>query len=220
MSMINDALRRASKAAKGANPSPLPPQILPPPPPPPAAATDVSPPPLPPMIDTELPAPPTVDPEHNSIRLRLILTLVLVLGVGIAGAIKFRAKKIAEAKAVQLALAAKQTHAPLATDTNGQVKPALTPVTRPPSNPVPVSPTPAVAVAPVVAPAALPAAPPVKFPMLRLQSIFYRPSNPSVMINGRTLYVSDEIQGVTVADIRPASVILVLSGQTNVLTLR
>ena len=63
-------------------------------------------------------------------------------------------------------------------------------------------------------------APPPKFPQLRLQSIFYRPANPSVMINGRTLYLDDEVQGVTVADIQPSSVTLVLSGHTNVLTLR
>ena len=70
------------------------------------------------------------------------------------------------------------------------------------------------------APAVAPAPAPVKFPPLRLQSIYYRPSNPSVLINGKILYLSDEIQGVTVADITPASVTLVLSGQTNVLTLR
>ena len=52
------------------------------------------------------------------------------------------------------------------------------------------------------------------------QSIFYRPSNPSVMINGKLLCVSDDIQGVLGADIQPSSVTLVLSGYTNVLTLR
>jgi hypothetical protein len=61
---------------------------------------------------------------------------------------------------------------------------------------------------------------PVRFPPLRLQSIYYRPGNPSVMINGKTLFISDEVSGVTVADISPSSVTLVLSGQTNVLTLR
>ena len=62
--------------------------------------------------------------------------------------------------------------------------------------------------------------PPVRFPPLRLQSIFYRPASPSVIINGKTLFVTDEINGVTVADIQASSVTLVLSGQTNVLTLR
>jgi hypothetical protein len=62
--------------------------------------------------------------------------------------------------------------------------------------------------------------PPVRFPPLRLQSIFFRPSSPSVIINGKTLFVSDEINGVTVADIQASSVTLVLNGQTNILTLR
>ena len=40
------------------------------------------------------------------------------------------------------------------------------------------------------------------------------------MINGKTLFVTDEISGVMVADITASSVTLVLSGQTNILTLR
>jgi hypothetical protein len=60
----------------------------------------------------------------------------------------------------------------------------------------------------------------VKFPPLRLQSIFYRPANPSVIINNKTLFVADEISGVKVAAIQSSSVTLVLSGQTNILTLR
>jgi hypothetical protein len=73
---------------------------------------------------------------------------------------------------------------------------------------------------PNAAPAVTVHATPVKFPPLRLQSIFYRRSNPSVMINGKTLFIGDEINGVRVADIQAANVTLVLSGQTNVLTLR
>jgi hypothetical protein len=84
---------------------------------------------------------------------------------------------------------------------------------RPQPAPAPVAITPTPAPVPVVHT-------PVRFPPLRLQSIFFRPSSPSVIINGKTLFVTDEINGVTVADIQPASVTLVLSGQTNVLTLR
>ena len=40
------------------------------------------------------------------------------------------------------------------------------------------------------------------------------------MINNKTLFVDDIILGVQVADIQPSSVTLVLSGQTNILTLR
>ncbi len=69
------------------------------------------------------------------------------------------------------------------------------------------------------APAAAPVAP-RQFPPLRLQSIFYRPGNPLVMINGKMCGVNDQVQGVTIAAIDMSSVTLVLSGRTNVLTLR
>ena len=92
---------------------------------------------------------------------------------------------------------------------------ARAPEPAPRPTPVVAAPAPVPAPAPVAAPRA-----PVHFPPLRLQSIFYRPASPSVMINGKTLYVDDEINGVRIADIQPASVTLVLSGQTNILTLR
>ena len=41
-----------------------------------------------------------------------------------------------------------------------------------------------------------------------------------MIINGKTLFIDDQINGVQVADIRSSSVTLVLSGQTNILTLR
>ena len=78
----------------------------------------------------------------------------------------------------------------------------------------------------IVNPATAPPAPaaasgaPAQFPTLRLQGIYYRPENPSVMINGHTLYLNDTVQGVTVASIDTSSVTLVLSGRTNILTLR
>jgi hypothetical protein len=60
----------------------------------------------------------------------------------------------------------------------------------------------------------------VQFPPLRLQGIYYKPNNPSVMVNNRTLFIGDQIQGVTVVSIDASSATLVLSGQTNILTLR
>ena len=38
--------------------------------------------------------------------------------------------------------------------------------------------------------------PPVKWPPLRLQGIFYKPSDPSVVINNKTLFKDDVIEGV------------------------
>jgi sRNA-binding carbon storage regulator CsrA len=40
------------------------------------------------------------------------------------------------------------------------------------------------------------------------------------MVNNRTLFIGDQIQGVTVVSIDASSATLVLSGQTNILTLR
>lgn len=66
---------------------------------------------------------------------------------------------------------------------------------------------------------ALPPPAPV-FPALKLQGVFYRPSKPSVMLNGQTLFLNDEVEKVKVVTITPNTVTVVWSGQTNVLTLR
>ena len=105
------------------------------------------------------------------------------------------------------------------TDSSNPIPVKFAPAPRVPERPQPARATVATTPAPVPAPAPV-VQTPVRFPPLRLQSIFYRPSSPSVIINGKTLFVTDEINGVTVADIQPSSVTLVLSGQTNVLTLR
>jgi len=197
---------------------PLPPMGVPPPPPPlPTFADDAELPPLPSALSALQsglpPAPETENYDESgqkSPRMRIIISLLLVLGIcGAAGVSvwkKTKAKKLA-----QIALDAAKINTTVV---------SVKPVSAPPisSNSPPVEPRPE----PVAVATTQPAAPatPVKFPLLRLQSIFYRPANPSVMINGKTLYVTDEIQGVVVADIHPASVTLVLSGQTNVLTLR
>lgn len=55
---------------------------------------------------------------------------------------------------------------------------------------------------------------------LQLQGIFYRLSRPSVLINNRTLYVGDEIEGARVISITRYGVKLIHSGKTNELTLR
>lgn len=63
-------------------------------------------------------------------------------------------------------------------------------------------------------------APPVKWPSLRLQGIIYNPPNSSVLINNKMLFVDDEIQGVKVVEIGRRSATVVLGGQTNTLSLR
>jgi hypothetical protein len=56
-------------------------------------------------------------------------------------------------------------------------------------------------------------------PKIKLQAIFYRPKNPSVVINGKTLFVGEEVAGAKVVAITIKSVTIISSGETNVLTL-
>jgi len=57
------------------------------------------------------------------------------------------------------------------------------------------------------------------FPKLKLQGIYFRRTNPSVLINGRTLFVGDRIEGARVVTVDRQTVTLEFSGQTNLLTL-
>lgn len=59
----------------------------------------------------------------------------------------------------------------------------------------------------------------VEFPNLKLQGIYYRLNNPSVLINGRTLFVGDRIEGARVVKIERQSVTLEVNGQQKVLEL-
>jgi hypothetical protein len=217
MSMINDALRRASDAAKNS------------PEPPPLPVTPVAESAPPPMM-----APPAEEglslrPLETQPRSKLPYILAILLFCCMAGAaVVYVWEKQKKAPRVQpvkpvVASAAVKSPDPVSAEvrvaTASQPASARTPAQTTTATTVAAKPIPSAA--PAVAATATPInTAPVRFPQLRLQSIFYRPSNPSVMINGRTLFMDDEIQGVKVAAIEPSSVTLVLSGQTNVLTLR
>ena len=224
MSMINDALRRASNtpatepiAAAGAVPPPLPA----------AAFNSVG-----QGFNTVSDFPPLDDqpPAKKTSLPLLLLALFLFCAAAAAGVYLWeRSHRAAPTSATKGQLAATTTPAK-ATETTvtaapaPAAKPATTAATTaasvaPAARPTPVAAavTPTAQTAPT-APAT--AASNVPFPQLRLQSIYYKPASPSVIINGRTLYVNDQVQGVTVAAIDPSSVTLVLSGRTNVLTLR
>lgn len=244
MSAINDALRRASRAAGTGAPAsvlpamPVPPPgapapVRPPPPPMPAAAPME----LPPVIASVHAVPAALaplPPVKKRSNLPLVIAVLMVcLGGAVVGYVvwqkKFHFLQVQAKEPVEVTdndrIAAlsgdeKAIKKVVSEDLGSNALPAALkatplPAPEPPrhANPVPVKPAPAPAPPPVPHV-------PVRFPALRLQSIFYRPSNPSVIINGKTLFLTDEINGVTVADIQPASVTLVLSGQTNVLTLR
>jgi len=60
----------------------------------------------------------------------------------------------------------------------------------------------------------------VNFAPMQLQAIYFRISKPSVLINNRTLYVGDEIEGARVVAIERHNVRLEMSGRTKELTLK
>jgi hypothetical protein len=60
---------------------------------------------------------------------------------------------------------------------------------------------------------------PASFPKLKLQGIYFRRTNPSVLINGRTLFVGDHVDGARVVTVDRQTVTMEFSGQTNLLTL-
>ena len=199
MSLINDALRRASNAAPTSAVPPVIPRLE-----------------MPPLLSnaSDSALPPLREPfEEPKSKLPFILAALFVCcAVGAATVYLWEKKRSARSAAQVSATSSAPVHS---TASAGESVSA-------PEASSAAAPAPApVATAPVAA-APADAAPqtPVTFPPLRLQSIYYKPSNPSVMINGRTLYLNEEIQGVTVAGIDPSSVTLVLSGRTNVLTLR
>jgi hypothetical protein len=68
----------------------------------------------------------------------------------------------------------------------------------------------------VVAPVEVPAS---KLGPAKLQAIVFSPKRPSVMINGKSLFIGEKLNGFRVTAIDRESVTLVGSGQTNVLTL-
>jgi hypothetical protein len=62
-------------------------------------------------------------------------------------------------------------------------------------------------------------APPPKASLPKLQGIVFSPTRPSVMLNGKTLFIGEKLNGLRVTAIDKESVTLVGAGQTNVLTL-
>jgi hypothetical protein len=79
-------------------------------------------------------------------------------------------------------------------------------------SPAPAPPNPAAAVAVV-------ATPPVAPVPLKLQSIIFDPRAPSAMVNGKTLFVGQRINGFLLVKILRNSVMLTGGGQTNILEL-
>ena len=58
---------------------------------------------------------------------------------------------------------------------------------------------------------------PATFPPMKLQAVFYRLRNPTVVINGKTLSKGDEVDGARVVDIERMSVVVDWNGEKKTL---
>jgi hypothetical protein len=223
MSLINDALRQASQTHKQQTGAP-------------ASSGAATPPPLPQPV--EEPAP--LSPWPSLIK----LVAVIVLGVALlacAGVFLHRAwlshrSQTVAKSGTQTASApvnatasnrspTKVLSQPLPPTASAQAGKsplstgaAQNVATVPESKPAPPA-APPVAASQEPKPVAV-APPAVKWPALRLQGIFFRPPDSSVVINNKTLYTGDDFQGIKVAQIERDRVTLSLNGQTNSLFLR
>lgn len=101
--------------------------------------------------------------------------------------------------------------------------PAAPPVAVPPAPTVVAAPAPA-APEPTPQPAVVPAPPVVlpppappkpEFPVLQVQGIFYRPSKPLAVINGKSLSVGDFVSGVRIVAIEQKSVKVEFKGEAK-----
>lgn len=191
MSLINDALKRA-KHAQQENP------------------------PTTPALEFR-PVEPGQKENRRTTLLVVGLTVVLLAILGLAGALVWF---IAQAKPAPLPVAARVADPPLAplsppavvtAPTNAMTTPTpepdvevLRPLDEQNTNGVPV-------VAAIVEA--------VKPPALKLQGIFFSPSNPSAVVNGKTVYLGDRVNGFRLLAVSPVAATFASATETNVLSL-
>ena len=60
---------------------------------------------------------------------------------------------------------------------------------------------------------------PVTFPKLKLQGIVFREPRPSALINGRTYFIGDEVEGARVFSVGPTNAVVEFQGQYKTLVL-
>lgn len=123
-----------------------------------------------------------------------------------------------------------KTPAPAATAASKPSPPPVAAVARPEPAPQTAAPTkvsvPVIAATPPVAipqpPAAPAAAPatPQPMPELKLQAIVFRMKNPSALINGRHVEVGDDVSGARVAEIQRTTVFVEWQGQRQPLQMK
>lgn len=222
MSLINDAIKQANKANKERTPAP------------PAGATGG-------MQAADGHAP---QPTGGSMTSMLLIAGIVVF-VLLGGAFLFLSMRGSHALNEPTSnQPAPSMTTPQAPDDNVVAAPVTPPETTPKVNPavdalnnplppsfVPkpssglsdsavtqTSPTPAIPDNPLATTAT--SAAPRPFPELKLQGIYYRLNNPSVMINGQTLEIGDIVEGARVIKIERKDVTLELDGQTKILRLQ
>ena len=189
MSLINDALKRAQEAQQE-NPPTVPPLEF-------------------------RPVEPGQKAQRRTTLLVVGVALVLVAILGLAGALVWF---VAQSKTAPLPVVARVVDPPVVaravateTPTNPPVPPeaepvseVLKPLDEPRTNGLPVG----AALSEVLKPAPL-----------KLQGIFFNPQNPSAVVNGRSVYLGDRVNGFRVMGISPVAVTFVSATATNVLSL-
>jgi hypothetical protein len=225
MSLINDALKRAST-----NPKPVA-----------SAAVTAEAPMVPVAAAAASPAKP-----HSAAPIGLIVAMVAMAAVAGWFFLKWReasgrqpavqaatsvpaaaSARLPEAQAAKVQAQPATVVAAAAASTPPAIKPvaqASTVATRPES-PAKTAPAPKPTPEPIVAtiPAAVPAPatiqPPV-MPDLKLQAIVFRMKNPSALINGRHVKVGDEVSGVRVVEIQRTTVFVEWQGKKQTLLMK
>ncbi len=195
MSLINDALKKASESS-------------PPPPPPPLPTSD------PGKISLRAPQP------SGGLPLPLIIfPLILAFILGLAGYFLFHGlnRRSAGGWRGSVHKAVAREKAPDASRTEVPTEPLKTAAAVPPAKPSPQ--TPALARTNAAGGIASPPTAPGSFPHLKVQGIFYRAKNPGAMINSKTVFVGDRVAEAKIVAIAQDSVTVEYAGQQKVLTL-
>lgn len=140
----------------------------------------------------------------------LVLVIIAILGLG--GALVWY---VSQNKAEPLPVAARVADAPIAPLPQSPPTPAesVAAKTSVGSSTKPSEPSTNVVLTAEVTAEQIKPAPP------KLQGIFFNPNNPSAVVNGRTVYLGDRMNGFRVMGISPVAVILVSATETNVLSL-
>lgn len=203
MSLINDALKRASQTK----------------------------PPLLPTPEPECPLRPVE--YRRSVRWPLFLLPILLIAVVLAGWFFLRGLNVHRALQASGASVSVAAREPLTESAPSNAPARAGKGANQPSNPPSTPRVPASAAASNQArvdpatnasgsndlPSASTVPAPATFPALRLQGIFYRPTKPSVLINAKTLPIGGKVAGAQVIAITRDSVTLEWNGETKVLTL-